>query len=461
MVAKGMPPEELAFKIRHFLEVVIKKIDDEKKAGYIKLIQNMYLRFRINNWESSENGIRFNPTYEYISKLEWYWRDRMNFFDEHVKSLEGYRDLISRLITKYSITESQASTWLGRFVEGLLPKLQNQVSNDYLLNSANTFLIDVENYIEILSGKIERHPIKRDFKLWVKGFTLEWDELYIDDTIIIRKPKPTDFEYERLMEFFPVPHQDILGHIPDAIIEFTTIKRMDNYQAEIDLIINILRLFRIGTIYITRQEERFNSVLGDQGTFYPFHPSFIGSANYKIKGEDLQAIKAFFGIMKPLIEKTTIDEPIGIALERYIDALISPQNVRKIAFSTICLEALYLLNEKEELGFKLSQRISLLFRFLGDNPLEISNLFNKRLYKIRSDFVHGNVDTKEIKKWDVPHLAEQVLKYARSSIIIFLQFDIHNIVAKQKLIKMIDDAMIDESAQIQIEDLVKQKIHLW
>ena len=74
-------------------------------------------------------------------------------------------------------------------------------------------------------------------------------------------------------------------------------------------------------------------------------------------------------------------------------------------------------------------------------------------YKIRSDFVHGSLVSKE-RSHDVNTLADKVIKYLQISILMFLE--LKNKVKKDNFLNIVDHSLIYPDASVELEKLIKE-----
>lgn len=243
----------------------------------------------------------------------------------------------------------------------------------------------------------------------------------------------------------------------NAILELTIrVEEQKEIYDEIDAVLNCLRLYDIGSVFIVRTEMIPKSILAKGTTSNPLH-QFSQTYRYGIKENDIPKLKSLMEKLKPILRKKSSEEhldPIAVSLQRYNDALLKTESVEsRITSAITCLEALYLrAEERMELSHRLSQRSSALLKILGYKPLEIYNTLS-RAYDIRSTFIHGSQIKQEEQK-SAAKLAEKTIEYARLSLLVFLQ--LKHLLDKEKIISKIDKSLLDDKSRAKLEETIKE-----
>jgi hypothetical protein len=137
-----------------------------------------------------------------------------------------------------------------------------------------------------------------------------------------------------------------------------------------------------------------------------------------------------------------------MAYERYCAALMHPGSAEeRVANAIMSLEAI-LLSEHLELAYKLRVRTAKLLSFLGENAVDVRNTLNDG-YRVRSIFAHGarmsaNDITRLTSRYrTVEAFVSKILDFARKAILVSALVT----VPKDDLIDLIDDALIEKSAE--------------
>jgi len=309
----------------------------------------------------------------------------------------------------------------------------------------------------------------------------------IGDGLVIRKPLPSDFEYEVPEYDYRSADHDILLNYQgsDAILELSYASKVGDKsspadaQVMIDIrnLINCLRLFKLGSInpfYIEYDQLIKNLLL--IGNRVDRTAAAKSLYKYSLGKEDKDRLTDFVKLIRALLptsegiseaenKKRNPDRPLYIALERYYDSLSDIEGIdHQISSAVTCLEALYLTGDAE-LSFRLQLRVAGLLRFARFDDLTTPSDIRedvKTAYGIRSSFAHGSfIEEENLKKSS--DLAKKVVDYARRSLLLFLQLKrlidnnnkyLSDYGLKADIINMIDDSLLDLCAYNKLENLV-------
>ena len=252
---------------------------------------------------------------------------------------------------------------------------------------------------------------------------------------------------------------------PTAILTLEILGRGPRQvQNKVQLIISILRLYRVGSIKHISYKMYTKSIIdfgfGSVGTIEVLAPS----EKYVIKNEDVAQFKEFFNLMidhvpKNFDEFTDSDvNHLSTAYKRYCDFLLgSNSDEKKITNLVMGLESLFLkVEEKQELSFRLKMRIAKMLSNFGFNPKEVKKIIAKA-YDLRSLYVHGgHISYKERteleEKFDnVSQFIKTLSNYLRISILIFILIGI----SKIEFLDKIDYSFIDKDENNRFEILTK------
>jgi len=144
-----------------------------------------------------------------------------------------------------------------------------------------------------------------------------------------------------------------------------------------------------------------------------------------------------------------------MAYERYSAALMHPGSVEeRVANAIMSLEAL-LLEEHQELAYRLRLRVAKMFGFLGEEPLAVRDALADA-YTVRSRFAHGSRLTANARKKietgykSVDAFVLKILNFVRKAIVTSLLVK----QPKDDFIDLIDDALIERSAEERLQQLL-------
>lgn len=438
---------ELLQKLAH---EVIELIEKQAGRGTLQKVQRMYIKHEIKEFTYNEGSISFMASFPTVIKDEWDWKSLSELMNE-ARNLPIYKKCYQVIADEYGVSESQAEYWLSRFVmEFIVRYLNNNIDSGKIIDLIFTFI-----------GDLEDTPKKWKIETWLRGVWLEVNEINIGKGIVIRRPQPSDFEYERPLDFYPVFEQPIIEH-PSAILEIHKRLKIKPYiYDEHEKLIILLQLYKLGSVSIIQTRWKAKSILQKGGgTSRPLQ-MWTTTYKYSLTKEDEDNLLKFVNGLLPLLPtdeygRPLPSDPIGIAILRYQDALLKPETIEnKIAYGIMGLEALYLkAREREELSHRLAQRIAKIFGAYGEPPVKIYNLI-KEGYEIRSCFVHGSPLHSENPQ-KMKNLLDNILELLRKSIFIFLQVKKEK--EKDEFLGLIDNALLDNQAFEKLENVLSKYV---
>lgn len=279
----------------------------------------------------------------------------------------------------------------------------------------------------------------------------------------LRRPTVDDLQIEQSVSMAIHAHSgiDAMGFSSPAILDFCIRATSTlNAQEEVIGLMNVLRLFRLGSVQSLKFSVSPDSILRNgfkSGFPRHLHPTY----KYALSNEDGDILNSFLLRVKPLVKEnfgqTEIEkQPVDLAFLRYSDAVLANGSIEaRVTAAITCLEALYLKGEeRSELSHKLSLRVASLLRLLNFNPLEIQVQIH-RAYEIRSTHIHGGQVDKERLK-DGNELCQKILEYARLSVVAFLQ--LKGKVEKDEFINKLDRALLETKSLERVENQLKELI---
>lgn len=450
MTGKG-----LSSKLWVLSKGIAEKVKEHKHSGKIVKIKRLYVKPKVDQFEYKEGGTSYRKSFNYVEREEWHWKDQFDFIEKVIKQLPSYSEIVSEIAKKYKVNESQADFWLTSFVQILVQKALEGVTDEILVDDITTFVAD-----------LEKSPIEWKLKIWIDGVWLEDEEYEIYEGLRVRRPKPSDLETEKPFDLLPFPTMPPgFRDFSSAILELTHRSRSPSEaQKEIKKILNCLRLFRVGSVFYIKYKMRPKSFLASGGTISSGQ-RFAPTYKYPISKQDISKLKDFIGKIKNLLPDETLQiesgkiDPIVCALQRYNDALLKPERIEsRITSAITCFEALYLkAEERMELSHRLSQRASVLLKAFEFRPLEVYNTLSQA-YDIRSTFIHGSHIRLEERK-SATKIAEKILEWARASLLIF--FQLRHLVDKEKLIGRIDNSLLEERVYSKLKEFLNENCTIY
>ena len=444
-----MTEKGISSKLWALSEKISEKANEYKNKGSIIKRRRLYIKAKVTNFDYKDGSIEFGRSFDKIERKEWDLIALSHFINTVIKEFSEYQEVVSQISNKLKVNRIQVDFWLLEFVQKLTYRILEGVTDEILRDYITAFINDLEEV-----------PVEWKVKIWIQGIWPEDNDYEIYGGLKIRRTRPSDFEEETpLVGGFQFP----LGfeRIPPTILELTfRAKEQREIWDEIEMILNCLRLFRLGSIFSIRWEMEPKSILrvGGKVTNWPISTSIY---RYCINREDIPKLKDLIDKVKILLPKKYLQgvlprgDPALFSLQRYSAALLKQEGVESGITSAItCLEALYLkAEERMELSRRLSQRTSALLRLFDFKPLKVYSTV-KRAYNIRSIFIHGS-QIKPVEHESAVRLLERVLDYARVSVLVFLQ--VKGFIDKDELINQIDGSLLDAKVYSRLEKFIKEK----
>jgi hypothetical protein len=427
---------------------VIDKVNEYRKKGALIQTKTLYVKPKVENFVYKEGGASYTTSFEHVEKEEWHWKDQFDFLQDVIKKFPEYPECAAEISKKYKIAEKQAEFWLSRFIQLLAQRAVEPISEEDIVDQITTFISD-----------LEKSPIDWKIKVWLDGIWAEEEKYELENGMVLRQPGLSDIEVEQPFDMLPVYHVPGLPEVSSSIMELAFRGRENaEAQREVDLILDTLRLFRLGSVSAARTEMSPKSFTNFGGMFFSTSRVAI-HYKYKFGSGDkenfVNLMKKIEGSLPRPLDAVGDVDSISIAFQRYKDALLQSVTVESQITSVItCLEALYLkADERMELSHRLGQRVSALLRFHGFIPLEVYNDV-RQAYDIRSTFIHGSQIGKE-KQQSAQKLCKEIMEYARVSLLIFFQL---KDLEKDKMINRLDNSLLDENAFQKAKELASNDV---
>lgn len=423
---------------------------ESKEKGQIRRVKMPYLKEKITRFEYKEGSIARQWSYEQIVKEEWVWEDLVRMIVPEAKKLESFSKSLQELSKVFKVNVTQAEFWLSRFVDVIAKETLENANEDRIAELTFSFVRDLEG-----------SPRAWTPKLWLKGIWMVDDDVEISESLRFTKPVAADLEREYDLRMFPHFFEHWPPDNPSAILHVSfRAKNQPEVSMEIEKLMLVLRLFRVGSVSNVRTVWKSESVLEFTGGMVSFGGLISESYKYSLSKADVPKLKEFFEKILPLIPPNLYDPATRqvdysvIAVQRYNDAISKPEIFEsRLTFAVMALEALYLKeNEREELEHRLSQRLARLLSFCGYEPIEVYNTM-KESYGLRSSFVHGSPIPEEKLK-GIAKMGQEVIEYARLSIVLFLL--LKQVTEKDKFLSLIDHSLLSENAVDKLAKTLKE-----
>jgi hypothetical protein len=432
-------------------------LDEKLKANEIKPEKHVVVKFKVEEMELSESSSRVSWSDVHEVKATWSL-GISNLIEERIKNLPIFNELIDSMVREYGALfpenvnrKSQSAFWLRNFLFRILyEKLENKLTQERIVELTS-----------ILVSELGHAPIRHEIKANLEGIYVDSESMELSEGVVVRKPKPSDLEYEiSIMPFIPaIEHY---RGIPTAILEITMFaKNDDEVQEKIERVLTILRLYRLGSVCSPTYSLSSVSVIGIGGSQQRGSGRTSVLYRYTIKDSEAETLNNCFGSLETLLPKKLLFERKATALDVTLDCyknclLEASQSEMKLMSAIMGLESLYAYRgEMTEIGYRLKLRVARLFTILGFDSKDVKDNIRKS-YHIRSKVAHG-LPLKENERKELASLLKEILNYLRISILVFASA---SPMEKRELISLIEESMLNASRlrelEIRINDALKK-----
>ena len=419
----------------------------------------VYVRHFITDLEISEKNCRSQGSSEIIQKPDWA-KIVFDFMEEKIKTLPEFKQISQSIAKRYRKNikklapecneQSQSAFWLETFIQKLIyKKLENDISEDTIIEYASLF-----------KSELELSPVEYEYIHYLDGIFLEPESIRINDNLIIRKIQKEDLEYTRDV-FFDTPSPKYIMNIPSSVLKTRLVANDEReYQEYISRIFNSLRLYKLCSVYPLETIKTRKTAIWPGGSSHGWsNKSYSPFKKVTITEAETETFVDFINIMEQKLNFDKEDKryrTIYISLDRYNTALLESIDIeRKLMTTVMGLESLFTFEkDRGENAYKLSIRSAKLLGLMGFDVEKVRELIAEA-YNYRNKVVHGSFVSQQIKR-KMNEIFPQVINYLRISLIIFI---LNQKYEKDKIVEMIDRAMIDEKAHKELKVMLEKNIH--
>lgn len=474
--------EEKYLKLYELLTTLCKKTIDRvtqyKDQG--KLESTPYQKIPVKEIDYDHDFYSYNfDKIEYFDHYTWQIDEFSTFIDEEIKTLPEY-DLSATELANVFNVEVNAAKKSGLLY--LIRLIMNDTPNGHI--SHNNIDEYIKLFVQDCESQKNNKPIRWNIELWLSGIYIESDKIEVAPEVFITRPKEEQL-HDITQKHHHITFQDKMnrGLPAGAILSFSMLAGRSpvigwyhkNIIREIDTWLNAFWLFKPSNVFVIYQRVLPVSIFEHAASEnkVKFQDSI---AKGKVAHEDTSSYKFFlkkeeepllidtFKSLRPILRKIPSSaylsgSPYDLALHRYIDSLHKTEvNAYKILSSVSSIEAL-LTDGSPEITFKVMLRVAKLLSFFGFKPLEVS-MKMKDAYNLRSKLVHGANPIDDRK--DLLEFARQstheIINYNRICLLISLQ--LKKAADKSKLIKWLDDSLIDSNKHEELKALIEEKVRI-
>ena len=434
------PSPDLAGLLRRLAKLLQTNIEELKTKNQIQTQVIARMKTRVTSFNYDKGNVSWGAHHVQEAVTRRAISDQHAFLENTIKTDMAYANALKALSAHANVSEDQANQWLMHFCTRFI--------KDYL----DTFDDETAyRIIDIFQRDIDSVPAWMGMSVGLTGIWIEGDDLNVGN-LCFRKPNERDVEVHSDTMFYG------FVQLPNCFLEF-------NYKAtqpieaqnESQFYTTVLLLAGLGSVKAVTTRISNQSVIRGVGS--SSHSALDGSAQFRFsicKADSEFLGQLFKNLRGPLTNNNPSDtlKAIKRAFSRYQAAVDRPQDYPStIALAISSIEALFLRGaERSELANRLSNRVAVLFRTLGRNPIQTRNLVG-RAYEIRSTFIHGD-DAPSDRNADLQQVCEGVLDIARNSLLILFQVEPR--VTKEDLISRLDNALLDEKASERLKELLEE-----
>lgn len=417
---------------------------------------------------------------EYFDFYEWPSEVFVKFMDNELQTLPEFDEAAKQVIDEFKAPENAVKK-IGLFslLRLIMKEAPNrQITHDNIASYVQLFIDGYESYRSDI-------PIVWNVHLWLGNTSIESDEIEIEQGVFLRRPTK-----EQLAEVRPKPnHISELDRMTDrglsagAILSFSVSAGNkpviglypEEIPQQIERWLNAFRLLKPTDLTVVYQSINPVSIFEHsisenkdqpQDKFWQGKVEHRETSSYKLylKKDEEEILRSFIKNVRPALNEISHKNYLSgssydLAFHRYNDSLLKTEvNAYKILSTMTSLEAL-LSDGSTEITFKIRLRVAKLLSLFGFNSLEVSEKV-KTAYNLRSKLVHGLKP--EDKHNDLLEFARQhtheIINYNRLCLLISLQ--LKESADKQKLIKLIDNSLIDRAADTELTNLIEEKVKI-
>ncbi len=430
-----------------FSEKVVSKLDEYRKEGGLLSEPVTYEVAKLTAFEYKDGNISHTTSFNLEKRQVLSWANQFHYIDNELKTLDEYSSLVEKLAEYYEESSFWADFHLIQYIHALVRKAVNPLSGEDL----NQIIVQ---FLKIL----ENSPQQMHIQAWIEGILIDSEAYTIHKGIKLRRIQKSDLEYENMLT--PTILHKKPPKVTPVILEMKIRGRETREaQEELDLILSILRLYRVGCVYSSHTKIEKESSLW--GGFVTTGDGRICSLRYTLSSDELDNLSAFIDRMytiTPSVLKRMDSEkitPMDVSFDRYNEGIAKSYPVEASIASTIsCMESLlFRENEQSELARTLAQRVASLLQHFGLNPVEVYNKM-KRAYDIRSRYVHGGFVEKK-QRGNLGDFRKSILNFARLCLIVYLQI---NDKQRTSLISQLDNSLLSDTAKTRVAETVSKLI---
>lgn len=317
---------------------------------------------------------------------------------------------------------------------------------------------DLGGFVDHFLHEVSGGAIRWEGRIWLQNISLDSDRLEIDETVVLRKPRSSDFESADAVANLGLIGTGRLNELlspPDSILE---VGHESEYRPShlVRRLVNALCLFRLGSCAIIKEKFSADSLLsGKTIETEPLrrpHPRF----EYCLAESQCPRLRDFLRQVAPRLPVRPTghhDEKGWHGLKFYFRALFdSADDEECTSLAVACLDGLLSAATRQELVRLVSQRAAALLRFADLEPPRVYEDV-KKAFAIRNAYDHGNQAKPKVLR-GLPALTERIADYAR--LVVLKDLEIRVLRTDEKLTwenlgVRLDESLLDDGVRKELE----------
>jgi hypothetical protein len=417
---------------------------------------------------------------EYFDFYKWRDADFENFIQNELENIPEFETAAKQVTNEFEVPE-EAVKKIG--LSRLLRLIMEEAPNGRITHENITTY--VQHFIDGYESERSHIPIVWNVDLWLNNIYIETEEIEIEKGVYLKRPtknqlaevrpKTNDIsEFDKMMGRFLYAGAILsfsVSAVKKPVIEYYP----EKITQQIERWLNLFRLLKPTDLTIVYQtitpvsifEYSFSEKKEQpQDKFWQGKVDYTETSRFKLflKKDEEELLRTFFKNLKPALKDISHKNYLSgsnydLAFHRYADSLVKSEvNAYKILSAMTSLEAL-LSDGSTEITFKIRLRVGKLLSYFGFKALDVSENI-KTAYSLRSKLVHGS--NLEEQNRDLLDFARQhtheIINYNRICLLIALQ--LKKSIDKQKLIKEIDNSLIDKVADDELNKIISAKVKI-
>ena len=434
--------EALASLLRKLADETTQRVGAYRDAGELVLRPVAYQKWRVTDLSYNESGLGYTLGAVEVSVDEWDLSNRFDFIDKQVRTIPEYPQCAAVVSAKRSVGVDEAEKWLLQFVHTVLDQAAG-VRQEPPRDAISAFVADVCEM-----------QIEWNAEVWVEGIWLEDQRYEVEQGFTLRRPTLSDLEVQRPHELFLVEEMAGQHRVTQAVIELRYRGTDRELSGEIEFVIDVLRLFRLGSVYIARVDAAPLSIIR-RGFWSRSPEASSAKLKYRFTAADVPLLSRLMEQLRRVARAKRASlasdlESLEIARHRFADALAEAGVIDSITGAVMGLEAIYSKGgERTDISRRLGQRVSALLRLVGFSPLEVADAV-RRAYHVRSTFLHGS---REKGDEDVlRQLSRTSLEFLRVSLLVFSQLIPPH--GKDDVLTLLDNSLLEARSARSVAKMV-------